>query len=254
MSEYHVIQTGTTKRDAGCWWSGIPWSTYSAWPDKRDREQQVTIGINSLLLEMGGMRVLVDTGMGHHAGSDSLSSPWRLLKGLRQLGISRDEIGLVIVTNPGLEHCGGITDRRQVLTTVNMPPRALPTFKRATLLGHVAAQDVEDVGLITEPLVTGTILPGLSVEQMDGSYVVRATVGGERLLFVSDVIPTWQHLLLDCLPSSTPDRPRAIVLKQRLTDEALAQGSLMIFAHGLSVRSAYIEQTRDGMRVRSQEK
>lgn len=81
----------------------------------------VTTGINAYLVELGGRRILIDTG-----GAGFLPSMGRALAGLEALGVGPEAIDAVLQTHLHVDHIGGLlTD-------------GAPTFPKAAIHVHAA--------------------------------------------------------------------------------------------------------------------
>jgi glyoxylase-like metal-dependent hydrolase (beta-lactamase superfamily II) len=126
-----LVSDGVMKIDGGAMFGLVP---KTAWENcvTTDRKNRMSLGLNCLLLQVGGKNVLVDTGVGAREDDfedGSLSSlglaPGRLLRGLRELGLGPQDIDAVVLSHLHFDHSGGCTraDRSGNLT---------PTFSRAT--------------------------------------------------------------------------------------------------------------------------
>ena len=94
-------------------------------PDERNR---VSLGLNVALVESGGKRILVDTGMGDKWGEKErrmyrLDRSTTLLGSLQALGLGPEDIDVVVNTHLHFDHAGG--------NTRLVDGKAVPTFPRA---------------------------------------------------------------------------------------------------------------------------
>ena len=90
------------------------------------------------------------------------------------------------------------------------------------------------------------ILPGLNVVVTDGHALGHQMVmfnhGGERVVFLGDIVPTPHHLNLVAI--SAFDRSPEVTLQQKkdLLSQAERQGWLLVFSHGHDIRAGYLER------------
>ena len=257
-----ILSDGVLKLDGGSVFGQVPkvdWETNVP----TDRKNRITLGLNCLLLQVGGKNVLVDTGVGPKENDKDKENlglvPSRLLKGLKGVGLTPKEIHAVILTHLHFDHCGGCTklDRTGDL---------VPTFPKATY--YVQRECWEDASNPNErclpshrsenylpiaergqiELVDGDreIFPGLNVivtgGHARGHQMVMFNHGGERIVFLGDIIPTHYHLnppvisAFDYSPESTLEQKRDILA------DAESQGWLIVFSHGLDPRAGYLDR------------
>ena len=107
-----LISDGTIKRDGGCMFGHLP---KTQWEDRivTDRKNRMTLNLNCLLIQLAGKNIIVDTGVGSKE-MDGLREeyglgPSRLIKSLKSIGISTNQIDIVILTHLPFDHSGGCT-------------------------------------------------------------------------------------------------------------------------------------------------
>ena len=110
-TEVKILSDGNMKMDGGSMFGSMP---KLSWENTvpTDRKNRITLGLNCLLLQIGGKNILVDTGIGpkdHEKNKEALGLvPSRLLKGLRNLGIRPKDINKVVLTDLQFDHSGGV--------------------------------------------------------------------------------------------------------------------------------------------------
>jgi glyoxylase-like metal-dependent hydrolase (beta-lactamase superfamily II) len=257
-----VLSDGIIKFDGGTMFGQVPKVN---WENKMstDRRNRVTLGLNSLLVQIGDKNVLVDAG----AGSKELDNeketyglvPSRLMKGLKGLGLSPKDVDSVILTHLHFDHSGGCTrlDRTGSL---------VPTFPRARYLvqrecwedacnpnercRHVHRNEdfrpIEEQGLLE--LLDGDteIYPGLSVKvthgHAKGHQVVLLNHGGERIAFLGDLVPTPHHLDLASISAFDQFPEETLEMKRDFLSQASKAGWLLVFSHGHNLKAGYLER------------
>ena len=90
------------------------------------------------------------------------------------------------------------------------------------------------------------IMPGLQVIRTDGCadghQVVLFNHGGERIVFLGDLIPTHHHLNLGVISAFDHAPEKTLEQKRFILEEAEKQGWLLVFAHGHDTKAGYLEK------------
>ena len=263
-----VLSDGIIKFDGGTMFGQVPKVN---WENKMstDRRNRVTLGLNSLLVQIGDKNVLVDAG----AGSKELDNeketyglvPSRLMKGLKGLGLSPKDIDAVILTHLHFDHSGGCTRLDRTGSLVPTFPRARYMVQRECWedacnpnerCQHVHRNEdfrpIDEQGLLE--LLDGDteIYPGLSVKVTNGHakghQVVLLNHGGERIAFLGDLVPTPHHLDLASISAFDQFPEETLEMKRDFLGQAEKDGWLVIFSHGHEQKSGYLER-RNGSTV-----
>jgi len=218
-------------------------------PDERNR---VTLGLNVALIESGGKRVLVDTGMGERWTEKEvrlyrIDRSTTVLGGLRACGLGPEDIDVVVNTHLHFDHFGG--------NTCFEGGRLVPTFPRARYVVQRGEWDdathphersrasyrLDDFVPVAEAgqldLIEGEaeVAPGVRAVRVGGHtthhQMVVVESGGETLVVPTDLLPTASHLPLpfvmgyDLFPVAT------LEAKRKLLDAAVEGGWRILFYH-----------------------
>lgn len=260
-----IISDGVMKVDGGCMFGPVPKVNWEN-AVMTDRKNRITLGLNCLLLQSCGRKVLVDTGVGSKdtdTHKDSLGLvPSRLIKSLRQMGLTHKDIDTVILTNLNYEHCGGCT-------RLDRAGNIVPTFPNAHYYVQTAAYEeachpdersfaahqsenfrpIEERGQLE--LIDGDaeIFPGLNL-MVSGGYsrghqIVRFRHGGEMVVFLGDLVPTPYHLDLKAIPAFDYSPEVTLSQKREVLAQAEREGWLLVFAHGNDTKAGYLERRGD---------
>ena len=93
------------------------------------------------------------------------------------------------------------------------------------------------------------ILPGLNVILTDGHakghQMVMFTHGGERIVFLGDLVPTHHHLNLGVISAFDYSPEDTLQQKRDVLSDAEKQGWLLVFAHGQDPKAGYLERRGD---------
>jgi glyoxylase-like metal-dependent hydrolase (beta-lactamase superfamily II) len=257
----HALQAGGQKLDGGAMFGVVPrplWERRIA-PDERHR---IPLGMRCLLVEHDAGPILIDTGVGNkedakfhgiygieNAGAEGRTA---LEDGLRAVGLTPEDIVLVINTHLHFDHAGGNSWRTP-------GGEVLPTFPRARYVvqaGEVAYAERANERTAASyfppnwaPLVASgqltvvsgetELLPGVVLRPTPGHtphhQSVVLTSGGETACFLGDVVPTTHHLPLPWIMGYDVEPLVTLESKRQLLAEAEASGWLLVFEHDAAV-------------------
>lgn len=268
-----IISDGVMKIDGGSMFGLVP---KVAWEScvTTDRKNRMSLGLNCLLLQVSGKNVLVDTGVGckeEDLYDDSIASVGmshgRLIKGLKGVNLSPKDIDAVILSHLHFDHSGGCTHWDRSGEIVTTYPNAKHYVQRASWeeACHPSSRcpavhkpmnfmPLEEHGQLE--LLDGDteIIPGLNVivtgGHAPGHQMVMFTHGGERIVYLGDLVPTPYHLnpavisAFDSSPEVTLER------KQEVLAEAQRQDWLLVFSHGHEIKAGYLERRSEKMCLR----
>jgi glyoxylase-like metal-dependent hydrolase (beta-lactamase superfamily II) len=261
-----VLHDGTIALDGGAMFGVVPrvvWEKRDP-PDERNR---VTLGLNVALIESGGQRVLVDTGMGDRWSEKEvrmyrIDRSTTLLGGLRACGLGPEDIDVVVNTHLHFDHAGGNTRREG--------DRLVPTFPRARYVvqrgewddathphernrASYRADDFVPVAAAGQlDLIDGEaeVAPGVRAVRVGGHtthhQMVVVESGGQTLVVPTDLLPTSSHLPLpfvmgyDLFPVAT------LEAKRKLLDAAVAGGWRILFYHDPRTPLGRVRREGDG--------
>ena len=261
-----VLHDGTIALDGGAMFGVVPrvvWEKRDP-PDERNR---VTLGLNVALIESGGKRVLVDTGMGDRWSEKEvrmygIDRSTTLIGGLRARGLAPEDIDVVVNTHLHFDHAGGNT-RRQGDGVVPTFPRARYVVQRGEWedARHPhersrASYREDDFVPVAEAdqldLIDGEaeVAPGVRAVPVGGHtthhQMVVVESGGETLVVPTDLLPTASHLPLpfvmgyDLFPVAT------LEAKRRLLDAAVERGWRILFYHDARTPVGRVRREGDG--------
>ena len=257
-----ILSDGVVKLDGGSVFGQVPkvnWENTVV----TDRKNRITMGLNCLLLQVGGKNVLVDTGVGSKENEKDKENlglvPSRLLKGLKGMGLAPKDVNAVILSHLHFDHCGGCTRLDRSGNIVPTFPKARYYVQRSCwedackpnercFANHRSENflPIEERGQLEVLDGDSEISPGLNVIVTDGHsrghQMVMFNHGGERVVFLGDLVPTPHHLNLgvisafDYSPEGTLEQKRDILL------DAERQGWLLVFSHGHDTKAGYLER------------
>lgn len=247
----HVLHDGAFALDGGAMFGVVPRVLWEK-ADPPDEKNRVTLGLNVVLVETAGKRVLVDTGIGDK-WSEKESRMYRLdrtstlLGSLAALGLGAADIDVVVNTHLHFDHAGGNTRIEG--------DRVVPTFPRARYV--VQMGEWEDATRPNErnrasylepnfvPLAESRqldtiqgeaeVVPGVRVIPTGGHtayhQIVMIEGGGERLVVPTDIIPTTSHLPLPWIMGYDLYPVGTLEAKRRLITQVVEEGWYVLFYH-----------------------
>lgn len=261
-----VLSGGRLALDGGNMFGPVPrvlWETKL----RPDHHHRIGMDTNCVLVEMEGHRILIDTGYGSKAGTkqrefQGLEEGEPIARSLAAIGLTPDDISIVILTHLHFDHVGGCTRRSLSGALEPVFPRAQhfvqsiewedAAARKPELLGSFFEEDflpLEEAGLVEKVGPVAEILPGLTLRLVGGHTrgmqiveIGRRPGGVPAAVCLADLAPTVHHLRTfwhvsyDQFPLDVR-RAKPVVLG-KVADE----GSLVLFCHDVAIRQAYLKR------------
>jgi glyoxylase-like metal-dependent hydrolase (beta-lactamase superfamily II) len=219
-------------------------------PDQRNR---IDLASRCLLLEGGGRRILVDTGLGTKLARKrcdifNVRRPDNgLLGALSRRCIAPEEISDVILTHLHFDHCGGTSQRIGEELSLTFPGAVHHVQRRQWEWAWNPSR--KDSGSFRQedfaPLDgsdrlhlldgEGELFPGVHLHIVNGHTVamqlVRIGDGETNLLFLADLVPTSSHLKWPYIMAYDNEPLVTLDEKRDLLPRAAAAGWIVAFQH-----------------------
>lgn len=240
--QLHIVEGNTQKLDGGAMFGNAPKALWSRWvqPDELNRIDMACRCL--LMITDDGKRVLFETGIGSFfepalkARFGVQEAEHQLLKGLATLGVTPEDIDMVVLSHLHFDHAGGL------LTSFKEGVAPQLVFNNATIVVgrkqwlHAQVPHSRDRAsylpelhqlliqqnklLLVDEQNKKTIFPKLSFSFSDGHTpgLMLAEIDSEQgvLVFTSDLVPGqhWVHLPIcmgyDRFPELLIDEKRAL--------------------------------------------
>ena len=188
--------------------------------------------------------------------------PSRLLKGLKGMGLTPKDIHAVILSHLHFDHSGGCTRMDRAGNLVPTFPKATYYVQRACWEDAINPNErcfgihreenfvpIAERGQLEFLDGDEEILPGLNVILTDGHakghQMVMFTHGGERIVYLGDLVPTHHHLNLGVISAFDYSPEDTLQQKRDVLSDAEKQGWLLVFAHGQDPKAGYLERRGD---------
>jgi glyoxylase-like metal-dependent hydrolase (beta-lactamase superfamily II) len=262
--ELTAVSDGTYRLDGGAFFGVVPKVMWEK-KVKADAENYVPVGLNSVVVRTGQHTVLVETGIGNKLPERLIKifgQPAKLLDNLNSVGISPEDIDVVINSHLHFDHCGW--------NTMIKDGRIVPTFPKAKYYApegewqHGRLQLERDaISYMSEnydPLIkTGRmellqgdqqIVPGISVRVFPGHTLHMQAViiqsGSQTACYISDLIPTSAHIDLTWVMAFDLLPLRTIESRKRYYAQSIPEKWLTMFTHDPNMPWAYVEKDERG--------
>jgi len=250
--EIHFLTDGDFKLDGGAMFGIVP---KPLWTRERaaDERNRMTLSCNNPLIRTGRDNILIDCGLGRKWNDkqrdiyDIQQRPL-LIEQLAQVGLQPKDITILIHTHLHLDHCGWNTQ-------LNSKGEAEPVFVNAR---HIVEKRELEIAHAPNEIQRGTylsnnilpidsekgwetfedgrdVIPGISLFRTGGHTAghagVRLASGGQRAIFIGEMMPTTAHrhlpwvMAYDLYPLETLEQ------KRKLFKECVEKNTLILMNH-----------------------
>ncbi len=212
--EVFFLQDGSFRLDGGAMFGVVPkvlWSKVMP-PDEANR---IPLTLRPMLVRAGERWVLVETGVDDKPGEKhrriyAIDRSTNLLAALKALGLTPEDIDLVVNTHLHFDHAGLNTVRDEDGRIVPLFRRARYVVQRQELYDALHPHErsrasylpeniepVLEAGLFEEVEGEAELLPGVRVVPLPGHTLGQQGVvlesEGQRLVYTADLLPTFAH-------------------------------------------------------------
>ena len=238
-----------------------------------NEQNLIDLTLRSMVVETEGHIILIDTGWGDKQDAKffrhvNLHGGEGLIEGLRKRGYRPEDITDVFLTHLHADHCGGCVKGKNVKGNYEL------TFPEATY--HISRHQWEwanknnlreadsfleenimpigDSGHLNLIEKDGELFPGFSVMicygHTPGLMIPLIKYNGKTLVYTGDLMPTIAHIPLIWNMSYDIESLKTIEEKQRLLNEALEGGYILVFQHDEHIECCTLEMTPKGIRAK----
>jgi glyoxylase-like metal-dependent hydrolase (beta-lactamase superfamily II) len=266
--DIHVLSDGFFALDGGAMFGIVPrpmWEKQLA-PDARHR---VRLSLSPILIRAAGKNILVDGGIGDRRDPDfadqyAVDHRRTLPQSLKALGLSPNDIDVVVPSHLHLDHAGWLTTRQA-------GGGHAPTFPRAAI---VVQEGTWEEALDANPRTRGSYIetdfvplekrlklvrgaeeiePGVWVESTSGHVkhhqIARVRSNGRQAVYPGDLMPTSAHLRPAWVMGYDLYPHEVAAFKQRMIQEAIEQEWLVCLDHDPRHAIVRLERGEKGPRV-----
>lgn len=255
--EYYILSDGVAWVDGGGAFGLVP---RTVWERRLppDAQNRIPFALNCLLIHSEGKTILVDTGYGNKLSEKArrnagLERPdGDLLAALLRLGITAEDIDIVINTHLHADHCGGNTKwqgdnlvptfpkAQYLIQRLEWADAILPNERtRATYLpeNYQPLQDSGHLKIINGGIrVTSEVRTAITRGHTRAHQVIILESNGETALFVADLATLHYHFeRLAWVTGYDVEPLESIETKRYWQQWAVNRDALIIFQHDSQV-------------------
>jgi glyoxylase-like metal-dependent hydrolase (beta-lactamase superfamily II) len=281
--ELTVCSDGSFLLDGGAMFGVVPKTLWQK-RIKADENNLIVMGLNTVVVRTGTAVVLIETGIGNKQPEKMKAihqNKERLMLSLAAAGVALDEVTHVVNTHLHFDHCGWNTTLHTDGSVTPTFPNAryfaaagelahgrlqlerdrvsylAPNYDPVIASGQMTLIDLGGDGSSAEPGVTvqttPEIVPGIWVESFPGHTAsmlgVHIESGSEHACYISDLIPTHNHLDPTWCLGFDLDPLRVIEERKRFLAKAVAEKWLVLFTHDHEVPMGTVEWNEKGKPV-----
>jgi glyoxylase-like metal-dependent hydrolase (beta-lactamase superfamily II) len=254
--EIFWLDGGRIRLDGGPMFGPVPKALWSK-KVKVDDDNCIAIDNSAMLLITPSAKIIVDSGIGDKMTARQqehfhVHKPWRIPENLKQLGLSCDDIDLVIPTHADFDHAGGLTRHDDA-------GKPVPTFPKAQYIFQKKEWEVvknPDRRSATSywPENFAGLEEGRNLQIIDGDYQVTPevklfltgghTIGhqgleinskGESAVHLGDLLPSQNHLHPLWVIAYDDYPMEVIAVKERLLPVCAGKQSWLLFYHDTEI-------------------
>ncbi len=272
--EIFLLSDGSFRLDGGAMFGVVPRTLWER-TDPPDERNRIPLALGCLLIRTPkGRRVLVDTGLSSKYDANpkflktyAVDRSRTLRHDLAALGVSPDDIDLVVNTHLHFDHAGGDTEIDSAGKVVLQFPKARYVIQKEEWEDAQAPHERNRASYLPEnfeplddfkalELVSGEfeIEPGLKVLRSGGHtrghQCVMIESEGRKAVYFGDLIPTMSHVPLPYIMGYDLYPVHTLEAKRGLLERALKENWLLLFQHDPRHRIGILEQVEGRTVVR----
>jgi glyoxylase-like metal-dependent hydrolase (beta-lactamase superfamily II) len=257
------LSGGRFELDGGAMFGVVP---KALWQKKypANEENYIPLVADPLLVKTPGALVLIETGLGNKLTDKQkkifrVREEWSVEAELKQLGLTREDIDIVILTHYDFDHAGGVVmqDKDNRLTLSFPRARHILQKKEWEDVLNPTIRSINTYWPINNEFLRGSrnlelvsgeaeIVPGMRVVHTgghnSGHQIVRMESKGEKAVHLGDLLPTHAHfnplwvMAYDNYPLDS------IAMKERLIKAAVNERAWFTFYHDAFIHACRFDE------------
>ncbi|CAA0119311.1 putative quorum-quenching lactonase YtnP [BD1-7 clade bacterium] len=265
-----IIEGNSQRLDGGAMFGNAPKALWSRWITADD-QNRIPMACRCLLMQTADKNILFETGIGAFFEPELAkrygieSSDHELLKNLARVGLSHQDIDIVVLSHLHFDHAGGLLNQWQnggelellfpnaefIVGKRHYEHAVDPHFRdRASFLPSLNQQLVDSGRLLLIDEQQTSHLPDVEFFFSDGHTpgLMLSEIATEHgpLVFCSDLIPGqfWVHLPICMGYDRFPEK--LIDEKQVLLERLLPEGGALFFTHDIEMPVGKVAKNEKG--------
>jgi glyoxylase-like metal-dependent hydrolase (beta-lactamase superfamily II) len=228
-----------------------------------DENNLIPMVTNLFVLKAHGKVFLFEAGLGDTLsdkekkvyGTDGIS---RLESGLKEMGLTPEDIDYVILTHLHTDHCGGavkevsgkfvarFSNARYMIGEQEWEDATKPDERTSAVYARERLRALEDSGQVSFLDCRRELVPGLEVVitggHTRGHLGLEIESGGTKVLYYADIFCTSAHMKVPYVPASDLYPSDTMEVKRRKLREIVDKDVVMAFDHDIHTPLARIRQ------------
>ena len=275
--EFAVVNDGINYYDAGAIFGVVPRVMWERQIPPLDDRYRMNLGLNCLLLRSQGQTILIESGVGGKPGDRDSASPAEegtLMDGLAGLGVTPEDIDVVVNTHLHSDHCGwntslapgtrhreGGDEQEQLVPTfpnaryvisarewhdgTHPNERTRATYLERNIVPIEGQLELAD----DEHAITDEVRLVPAPGHTDGHSTIVVRSGGEWGVYIGDLVQHQVQLERTAWVSGLDTLPLvSMETKRKLVDECIEAEALVMFCHGAYPGVGRLERDDRGFR------
>ena len=265
--EIYPVTDGRFRLDGGAMFGVVPkvlWEKCCA----VDELNRIPLSLTCLLIRAHGKNILVDTGLGSKEDDKfqrlfAVDRTPTLLESLKRLGLSREDIHMVINTHLHFDHAGGNTMKQGNGAVVATFPKAQYFIQHGEFEDAARANERTKASYRRDNFTPiahvnqweflrgdTELLPGITAVVTAGHtrchQGVKIESEGKAAFFLGDLIPTVSHLPLPYIMGYDLFPIQTLETKRWVLDQAFEEKWLLLFEHDPLVQAGRVRRDQGG--------
>jgi glyoxylase-like metal-dependent hydrolase (beta-lactamase superfamily II) len=233
-----------------------------------DADNLIPMETNLFVLKTGRANILFDTGLGDCLGERekkiyAASGETRIESGLKQMGLTTDDVDYVFLSHLHTDHAGGavkmidgkyvprfnraryVVQKREWRDGMNPDERTAAVYRPERL------KVLEETGQLM--LIDGDaeLVPGVRVIRTGGHapghQAIEAVSGDTMVVYYADIMPSSHHLKVPYVPAVDLDPKRTMEVKRHLIKKLSENKSAIVFDHDIEIKIGRLSHDGDRM-------